>query len=223
MGSGSGRGPAAVRGSPSRPGPIDGSRGPGSSRLAHVDPLDRISSAVASRASRQANPGPSNVALAAARTSAGSVGRPPRRSRPAEARRSSSVPPASTSEAWPRATAASAPRQPRSSDAHGKRTVTCPATPRSPAGMDAAAAATKRAFGRPPLRAARAARRDASAWRPSRRPPGRGRAPLGHGTRPRAPPGRHPCQHRPSPARGRRRSWRTNRRPPRRGGVRRPW
>ena len=63
----------------------------------------------------------------------------------------------------PSATSASAPRQPRSSEPHGNRTVTRSARVRSSSRGDSAAPSRNRAFSRPPFRAGLAARRDASA------------------------------------------------------------
>jgi hypothetical protein len=62
-----------------------------------------------------------------------------------------------------RATSGLAPEAPRSRDPHGKWTVTRSAKTASSCGRDSAAATMKRAFGRPPRRIERAARREASA------------------------------------------------------------
>ncbi len=69
------------------------------------------------------------------------------------------APPAGRCAAAP---SASSPTAARSSEPHGKWTVTNEAKPASSAGSCSAPAAMKRAFGRPPLRAGRAARREAS-------------------------------------------------------------
>ena len=76
--------------------------------------------------------------------------------------RSSAVPPGATRHAMPAAAASSRASAPRSSEPHGRLTVTRSATPCRSAGRDSAAAATNSAFGRPPFRAGAAARRDAS-------------------------------------------------------------
>ena len=88
------------------------------------------------------------------------------RSGPSPARSSTRAPrtrpPGATSAATPAMTRSSRPRTPASSEPHGRTIVTSSARPASSAGGASAAATTNRAFGRPPLRAGCAARRDDS-------------------------------------------------------------
>src|SRR6185295_9305350 len=133
-----------------------------SRRRAQVEPVDLISAGASSTARLMPKPCSANAAAAPATRSSADVGTPSRPSRSRGARRSSSVPSGATRLARPRATRSSRPTTPRSSEPHGKRTVTRLATPRSSAGGASAPATTKPAFGRPPLRAGCAARREDS-------------------------------------------------------------
>lgn len=129
------------------------------SRLAQVERDAWTSPGVARRQAVTSKPRP----LHAATTTSGSIAtRPERRSRSAAETSRRSVPLGLTSAASREAIRSSSPTTPRSSDPHGKWTVTRSAMASSPAGRASAAATTKMAFGRPPPYGGLPARREAS-------------------------------------------------------------